>query len=439
MKRFTLAVISAIMVFGGSNLAAQSKYGADSANCIKYLSYYTEYYKQKNYEDATKNWREAYRICPPTSRQGLLVDGAALVRKLITKNYRNAEYKAALIDSLMTLHDLRVQYYPSYAVTTLNNKGLDMINYVKNDPQRLYEGLTSVVAANGASTKPSVFINQFVAATDLYKAEKISVEEVMDTYEKALALLDESTDEPEQIAKVKADLESLFISSKVADCQQLTDIFTPKYEAAPDDLELATKIVKMLASAEECTDNDLYLKAVTTMDNLNPTSVSAYYLYKLHASRGNVAEAVSYLEKAIVSEDSDQFKDAEYNYEMAVFCHKNGQSAKAAAAARKSIDLNPDYAGKANYILGTIWGSMTCNKGGNEIERRAQYWVAVDYLQKAKAADESLAEDCNKLIGAFRAYFPQKAEAFMYDVTDGQSYTVSCGGLQATTVVRTQN
>lgn len=438
MKRFTLAVLTFLMVFSGNRISAQGKYGADSANCIKYLSYYTEYYKQKNYEDATKNWREAYRICPPTARQGLLVDGAAMLRKVITKNYRNAEYKAALVDSLMTLHDQRVQYYPSYAETALNNKGLDMINYVKNDPKKLYEVLSSIVEQLGASTKPSIFINRFVAATELYQDEKISVEEVIDTYEKSLAYLDEAGSD-EQIMKVKADLESLFISSKVADCQQLLEIFTPKYESAPEDLELATKIVKMLASAEECTDNDLYLCAVTTMDKQNPTSVSAYYLYKLHASRSNVEEAVSYLEKAIDSEDSDEAKDAEYSYELAVFCHKNGLNAKAASAAKKAMELNDAFAGKSNYILGTIWGSMTCNKDGNEIERRSQYWVAVDYLQKAKAADESLSEDCNKLIAAFRTYFPQKAEAFMYDVTDGQSYTVSCGGLQATTVVRTQN
>ena len=55
-----------------------------------------------------------------------------------------------------------------------------------------------------------------------------------------------------------------------------------------------------------------------------------------------------------------------------------------------------------------------------------------------KAADEALAEDANNMIKQYSAYYPQTAEAFMYDVTDGQSYTVSCGGLRATTTVRTQ-
>ena len=59
-------------------------------------------------------------------------------------------------------------------------------------------------------------------------------------------------------------------------------------------------------------------------------------------------------------------------------------------------------------------------------------------MNKAKAADESLTDDCNRMISQYRIYFPQTAEAFMYNYTDGQSYTVSCGGMRAVTTVRTQ-
>ena len=86
--------------------------------------------------------------------------------------------------------------------------------------------------------------------------------------------------------------------------------------------------------------------------------------------------------------------------------------------------------------MGTVWGTIPCS--GNEIEQRAKYWVAVDYMVKARNADPALAEDANNYISQYSAYYPQTAEAFMYDVTDGQSYTVSCGGMRATTTVRTQ-
>jgi hypothetical protein len=106
-------------------------------------------------------------------------------------------------------------------------------------------------------------------------------------------------------------------------------------------------------------------------------------------------------------------------------------------AAQKVADLDPSLAGKAYMLIGTIWGSVVC--GGNDIEQRAKYWVAVDYMNKAKAADETLAEDANEHIRQYAAYYPQTAEAFMYDITNGQSYTVSCGGMRAVTTVRTQN
>ena len=38
----------------------------------------------------------------------------------------------------------------------------------------------------------------------------------------------------------------------------------------------------------------------------------------------------------------------------------------------------------------------------------------------------------------YSVYFPETAEAFMYNVTDGQSYRVVCNGMSATTTVRTR-
>ena len=246
----------------------------------------------------------------------------------------------------------------------------------------------------------------------------------------------ESESESEQLEKVKGDVESLFISSKVASCDNLIALFTPRFQADPNNLDLVNNIVRMMSITDDCTGNDLYLNAVTNMYKLDPSYNSAYFLYRLNSSRGNVDDAIKYLEEAINYPESDSNTDGDYNYELAVFCSKNGQNAKAYSAAQKAIELNPTLAGKAYFLMGTIWGSSSC--GGNEIERRAPYWVAVDFLQKAKSADPSLTEDANKLIGSYSAYYPQTAEAFMYDLTNGQSYTVSCGGMRATTTVRTQ-
>jgi tetratricopeptide (TPR) repeat protein len=438
MKRIIIALAATALLLTGTYGFAQGKYGADSANCIKYLSYYKEYFKQNNYDEALPNWRKAYSICPPTASQNMLIDGTTLIRKQIAANAGNATRQAALIDTLMAIHDTRAQYYPKYARTALNNKGLDMQTYLK-DNKVLYDGYNDIIGANKEYTKPQIFLFDLNAAIELYKAGTLGTEDVISTYQNSLSYLQNipaTSPDAANAEKVRTDLESLFISSKVASCDNLIELYTPRFAANPNDVELVSNIVKMMGSTEGCLDNDLYMKAVTALYKMEPSYTSAYYLYRLNAAKNNVSEAVKYMEAAISYDESDAKTDGQYNYELATFCYKNGSPLKAYECARKAVSLDPTLAGKCYFLMGTIWSTTTC--GGDEITRRAPYWVAVDYLIKARNADPTLAEEANNMIGRCTAYFPQTADAFMYNITDGQAYTVNCGGLSATTTVRTQ-
>lgn len=441
MKKVFLAAVSFAMLLSGAGLSAQdmSKYGPNAEECVKYLSYYSEYYKQKNYDDATPNWRKAYELCPPSCSQNLLIHGSDLVSRLIAKNAKNPIAVEGLVDTLLTLQDTRAKYYPNYAATALNNKASYAAKYIKSDPKRVYDIYEGVIAAIGSQTKASVLFNDFKAAVDLYGIGQLGTEDVLNLYQRNLAMLEAikpaSDIEAKQIGDFHTNIENLFISSKVATCDDLLALFGPRYEANPNDLALAKNIVKMLSLAEDCNDNDLFLNAVTTMYTQEPSADAAYYLYKLHAAKGNVADAVKYLNEAIDREDSDLKTDASYNYELAVYCLKNGRSASAYEAASKVPSMDETLAGKAYLLIGTIWGSVAC--GGDEVARRAPYWVACDYMNKAKAADPSLADDANRYIGQYSRYFPQAADAFMYGVNNGDSYTVVCGGMRATTTART--
>ena len=440
MKKIILAAISLMMILPVARVSAQdmSKYGERADECVKYLSYYTEYYKQKNYDDATPNWRMAYSVCPPSCSQNLLIQGSELVSRLISKNIKNPVMVEGLVDTLMLLQDQRAQYYPKYAATALNNKATYAAKYIKDDPKRVYDIYEGVIASLGADTKASVLFNDFKAAVDLYGAGQLGTEDVLNLYQRDLdmlnAIVPASDVEKQQIADFRTNIENLFISSKVATCDDLLALFGPRYEANPNDLALATNIVKMLSLAEDCNDNDLFLNAVTTMYNLEPSAAAAYYLFKLHAAKGNVANAAKYMQEAVDREE-DQKTVASYLYELAVFNVKNARYAAAYEAAKRVPDLDSSLAGKAYLLIGTVWASVKC--GGDEIARRAPYWVACDYMNRAKAADPSLEAEANRYIGQYSRYFPPAADAFMYDITNGQSYTVVCGGMSATTTVRT--
>ena len=432
-----------VMALSSTSVFAQGKYGADSANCIKYLSFYKDYFKQKSYNEALPNWREAFKRCPPTANQTMLVDGTTLMRKLISQNSKNPVYREKLVDSLMMIHDIRIANYPKYAVTARNNKGLDLANYVQNDPERLYKEYGEIIAGNKTKTKPTILLFYFDSAVELYKNGSLDEEEIIGVYEGCMELLSKmdpkDAADKEMVDDMKVKIEELFASNNIADCDKLIELYTPKFEADPQNIELAEKIVRFMSAADGCTDNALFISAATSIHKSNPTHASAYTLYELNASTGKSAEAVKYLQEAIDREDSDAAQDAEYYYELAVYNFKCGNNLAAEQAAKKVIPLatTSEIKGKTYMLIGTIWGGVRCD--GNDIAKRAPYWVAVDYFERAKAADPELAAEANKRINEYKKYYPLTADAFMFGVNDGETYQVSCSGFKANTTVRTQN
>ena len=443
MKRTGFIIAMIVMALSSTSVFAQGKYGADSANCIKYLSFYKDYFKQKSYNEALPNWREAFKRCPPTANQTMLVDGTTLMRKLISQNSKNPVYREKLVDSLMMIHDIRIANYPKYAVTARNNKGLDLANYVQNDPERLYKEYGEIIAGNKTKTKPTILLFYFDSAVELYKNGSLDEEEIIGVYEGCMELLSKmdpkDAADKEMVDDMKLKIEELFASNNIADCDKLIELYTPKFEADPQNIELAEKIVRFMSAADGCTDNALFISAATSIHKSNPTHASAYTLYKLNASTGKSAEAVKYLQEAIDREDSDAAQDAEYYYELAVYNFKCGNNLAAEQAAKKVIPLatTSEIKGKTYMLIGTIWGDVRCD--GNDIAKRAPYWVAVDYFERAKAADPELAAEANKRINEYKKYYPLTADAFMFGVNDGETYQVSCGGFKANTTVRTQN
>lgn len=434
MKKLNLLILAAFAFAASYTVSAQ-----DVDECMMYMSYYQEYYKQGTKESkqaALPSWRKAYNMCAPGTRQNLYIHGADLYRMLISQNAKNKEYRAELIDTLITLHQLRAQYYPKYADKAYQSLCMDVNNYLKNEPAKAYEILGGVIDKQGAKAGPSAFVAQMNAAVALYKDGKLDAETVINTYDVAMECFSEiqKADTTKITRDLRATVENVFINSRVASCENLQELFAPRFEDSKDDIATVSKIVKLMASADECTDNDLFLKAVTQMHKLEPSAHSAYYLYRLN-SKKEPSLAMKYLEEAIASDELDATTKAQYNYELAAFCLKNGNSPKTVDAATKAA-ADPAYAAKAYMLIGHAWMSVSCS--GNEVERRAKYWVAVDYFNKAKAADSELTEDANKLISTCVGYYPESAEAFMYDVQNGQAYTAACGGMRASTTVRTR-
>jgi len=429
---FLLAALSLISI----SSFAQGKYGKDSVECTRNLSFYSDYMKQGNLNEAAPLWREAMRYCPPGVRQTLYVDGQKIYKFLIEKNKSNVALRNAQVDSLLMMYDLRSEYFPKYILTAQTNKALDIVNYKGDQNKLVLETLEKVIKMGGPNVDPSVLVLAMQRVSEMYSKKELDAEKVMNLYSSITPLLEAQikANHPDA-AQAKKDVENLFAVSGVASCENIVAMFTPKYDAAPNDKELVSGIVGLLNNGG-CYKEPLFLKAVESLYKMDPSYQSAYYLYKLYSMKEDYANAAKMLQEAIDSDQSGPKEDAEYLYTLAsIYYGKLESPAKAVSLAKQAAELDPSYNGKAYMMMGSVWASSRC--GGNEIESRAKWWVAVDFFVKAKNADSSLTEEADRFISTYRQYFPKQEDAFMYDIIDGSSYTVSCAGMRESTTVRT--
>lgn len=437
MKKLNVLILFAALSLFSTTSYAQGKFGKDSVECIRSLSFYSDYMKQGNLNEAAPLWREAFRYCPPGLRQTLYVDGQKIYKFLIEKNKANVALKNAQVDTLLMMYDLRAEYFPKYALSAQTNRALDIVNYKGDNDKYVLETLEKVIKMGGQNIEPSIMVLTMQKASEMCTKKTVDAEKVMNLYSSLAPLLEVQikANHPDA-AQAKKDVDNLFAVSGVASCENIVALFTPRFNAAPADKELVGGIVSLLNNAG-CYQEPLFLRAVESLYKMDPSYQSAYYLYKLYSIKEDYVNAAKKLQEAIDSPESDSKQDAEYLYMLAsIYLGKLENSAKAVNLARQAADLDPSYTGKVYMLQGSVWASSRC--GGNEIESRAKWWVAVDYFMKAKNADSSLTEEADRFISQYRQYFPLQEDAFMYDIIDGASYTVSCAGMRESTTVRTR-
>jgi len=449
-KKSLLVLASVIFMIASIPASAQGKYGKDSAECVKYIGFYEQYVKQKNLKDAAPLWRKAISICPPTARQNMLLDGMKIIRMELAAAQNDPVRQAQLVDTLRMLHQMRVDNYPKYRETALVNMSMDLLTYeLQKNPEDVYKVMneTMVTVQDIKKIAVTIPVRYVGVATDLFKEGKITAEEMMAAYQiakeglakmKAAAATDE---EKAAVAGAEVDTDKLFTGSGVASCENLVAIYEPQYSATPEDKSLLATMVSAFA-AQNCLDEDLFLKAVVSLHKFEPSYNSAYFLFKLYSNKDDHDNAVKSIREAIDYPESDAATDAGYYFELSHYLwKKHNAPGEAVAAAKNAAKIAVEIGdkvleGKAYMTIAQIWAQQSCS--GNEIESRGKYWVAVDYLVKAKNCNSALAEDCSTLISQYSKFFPLQSEAFMYDAIDGTSFTVSCGGMSESTIVRTQ-
>lgn len=413
------------------------------------ISLYNEFYKQGDYSSAMPHWRNIYTKYPK-STSNIYIHGAKMYEVLI-ENASNDGERDKYLDDYMKLFDKRIKYFDQRGYV-LGKKGTAWLEYKLSEKRDKaiegdefkevmkvgYEWLNESLDKQGVETELPVVLLLMQTTRSLFRLQELPKETVVKNYDKCNSVLNEiiaknrDADRVKNAQELQPYIENLFGTSGAADCEALISIFTPQFQEKNDDIDYIKSMLRRLRRAK-CDESELVEKATIRLYELEPSAEAAFNMARRYLKRDDVAKAKEYYQQAI-SQETDNELLSTYYYENALFVFiKENAYAEAREMARKALSLNPDLC-EANMLIGDIYIASTRSFQGDDFEKAAIFWLAVDYFTKARRIDDCSIDAASK-ISTYRQYFPNKEEAFMRSVQEGNSYKIG-GWINESTKVR---
>lgn len=443
MKKHRIILLGAALFAMGLNSNAQPNWGCDAETqqqMLEHVSLYQESMKQytaskdaRYCEEAYPHWKTIVANCPKQS-QNLYVRGAVILKVKINRA-TSAAQRDSLIDELMQMYDTRIANYGD-AANSLAKKALDLETLRGAEGVKDYYPIYAQAAAQG-NMQPEYAVKFMEATIKYVQAGLAEPTLVVDNYDIASEMLDAAL-EAQAADSVKAarirgyisGVESAF--APYADCGQLVEIYSKKFEADPENPALLKKITNIMMK-KGCTEDQLFFQATDNLYRIEPSPATALRMGQMCVSKKDYANAVKYLTNA--ANDLETPKDRYKAYMLLGMAHDGQGSYSAARSAYyRAAEVDPTK-GEPYLFIANLYMAHHSNDDG--MSGRSAYWAACDKAVRAKNIDPSVTDEANKIINRCSAAFPKKEDAFMLNLMNGQGYTVG-GWIGESTTVRTR-
>lgn len=400
---------------------------ARQANMLN-SSFLKEAIDNKDYDAASKYLDLLIKDAPKASHT-IYARGILLYRNKINRA-RSLSDKNMYIDSLMIMHDLRLEHFADHATygapLILDSKARMYATYLGKDREGLRETFKAAIEAGGQETKPDLVCIYFQNLCDDYQMDEVMADEVLGEYDRLTPYFEALGAEGEEY---KEKFDGAFGISGAASCENLEALFSEKLAASPEDEELLTKAVALMDRAK-C-DSPFYTATVEKLYAVRPTASAAMALAAIFQNQGDYDKASVYLNEALAVEEDMEAREALLSrISLVKFASEDYTAAlKYANEAIAIEDGTLDDNGVALFVKAQCYARSvgSCS----DFACLAVYWAAYDVMNQAIAnfsADESAyIEPAKAMAASYRSIFPTQEECFFNEVSEGSSYRVSRG------------
>lgn len=423
-----------------------------SQECLTTGSIFTENAKVKNYEAAYEPFMKLMENCPTWS-YALYQYGERLYRDRLEKAADGEKQEIA-----KEFIEMYKQKYESYPDRVSEGANLTDIAQVMSDynigtKQEQFNKFQEAWETDKESfTSPKALYNYFVLSVELQDSgdkdlgdvfilyddllEKIT-EEQNDAAEKVAPLLEKEEEGTElsskeerlkraaninleNYSKITAGMNSKL--GKLADCDNLIPLYQKDFEAKKDDIDWIRRAAGRMSS-KECTEDPFFEKLVVQLDKLEPSPKTAYYLGQLADKNGNSSKALEYYEES-ANRETDPNQRANVFMRLGDKMRKQNSYSRARNFYNKALEARPSN-GRAYLMIANMFASSANNCGESQFEKRAIYWLAADYAERAAKIDPSIASNANETAESYKGLAPSKTEIFQSGRA-GEKISFSC-------------
>jgi tetratricopeptide (TPR) repeat protein len=159
---------------------------------------------------------------------------------------------------------------------------------------------------------------------------------------------------------------------------------------------------------------------------MNPSFVNTRTVAGLYLSDGSYSKAIEFLKEAKGLAESDE--DAkQLSLEIAESYQQLGELEEARDYTRRAIEIDSSW-GAAYMRMASVYAAAVSQcTGGNTLERsdRTVYWLVLDYLDKAREADPSLASNAESRAESYEEAMPDSEDKFFSGWEEGDSFIIN--------------
>ncbi len=348
----------------------------------------------------------------------LYIHGAAIYNGRLD-NTSDDKIKQALLDSLMIIYDLRMQYYNNTAEVTAR-KAFDHYKHTIRDPNLLEKNLELFDLALNLNDGniPSFLIIPYLQVIKLNKQinNNLTMEEVMERYNRLSLVMEADEDVNPRITATAESLYLETIAGENMDCDMIKDQFGERFRADPSNQKMAKLVFKLMLKGE-CTQDPLWLEAGRIVAEGDPGYKIYNVLGSVALSTGEFAQAEEFYENALKYAFTNQ-EISEANFNLGNVKAEQGLKPIATAFYREAISADPGNK-KAYNAIGMLYFNSyeECRENKNKVRDRSVYLAAYDKF--IQGGNEQLA-------AAAKEQFPSKVDVFDWDLEVGQEINTDC-------------